>query len=629
MNFRLCNLPVGPTALGSVCALVLAALAPVAGVMTSVSVALIAVVALAVVYVVNQMMQRLRQLLDDTNAIANGELTREIRDHGLNEIGRLANSVEQMRCVITNQEKELRNAGEILDKRQVELEKEIQNRKVVEQERDGISKQLTVAVQKDGMVEIQEINRKLQASNERLQYEISEKRKVEDRLRHDTLHDPLTHLPNRTLLMDRLGRVIERAKRNIDHQYAVLFVDMDNFKLINDSFGHRVGDELLVEVGKRIAASIRGLDTTARPSDDTTARVGGDEFVILLDGIKHLVDSELVATRIQRAVAEPLMIGGSEITARVSIGISTSAHGYSQPEDVLRDADTALYEAKAEDKGMYKLFDELMRERSIKRLQMENDLNFVVERRQLVLNYQPIMSLQAGVIEGFEALVRWQHPERGLISPADFVPVAEETGLIVPIGSWILEEACHQLKTWRENYPQYANLTMSVNVSPKQLRRREFHGEIRAILNRTGLEANAVNLEITETCVLDQNSTTNDFLQAVRKDGFGLHLDDFGTGFSSLSHLHDIPITALKVDRSFVDQMGLDGEHAATIQAIQTLAANRGFKVIVEGIETLEQLVQIQVLDCDCGQGYYFSRPVNAEDADRLLAVGWEWRAAS
>lgn len=476
--------------------------------------------------------------------------------------------------------------------------------------------------------EVEATTRELRKSNDSLLHEIGERRKAEDRLRHDAFHDTLTGLANRALLLERMARCAERSKRRRDYLFAVLFLDLDDFKIVNDSYGHRVGDRLLVEAARRIRGSLRFLDTTARPADDTTARIGGDEFVVLLDGIHRLSDASHVAERIQEALSTPIIVHGHEIVVGTSIGIATSEDKYEDPGEMLRDADTALYEAKSKGRGRFQVFGVEMRSRVLARVGLERDLRTAVENRQLRLQYQPIVSLATGEIDGFEALLRWKHPERGAISPSDFIPLAEETGLIGAIGEWTLQEACHQLQAWRLHAREHPDLSISVNLSVKQLSRgpKSLVEQVDRILEESQLDPGSLILEITETAVMEEPEAAEGMLAGLKERRVRIYLDDFGTGYSSLSQLHGLPIDGIKLDRLFVQDMGEDGQHASTIQAVVMLAKNRGFRVIAEGVEEFEQLVQLQALDCDLAQGYYFSRAVDAAAAGRLLESAGDWR---
>ncbi len=468
---------------------------------------------------------------------------------------------------------------------------------------------------------IQERMEELSNSNEKLRLEIAQREEAEDKLRHHALHDALTELPNRVLLMDRLGRCCERSRREPDYHYAVLYMDIDNFKLVNDSLGHPYGDKLLVEVAKRLNACIRAMDTNSRPTANTTARLGGDEFVILLDTIREVKDAVRVAQRIHLTLKEPFFIDGHEVVSSGSIGIAVGHESnYTCSDDILRDADTALYEAKRDSKGNFKVFDSHMRSRLIKRHEIERDLHKALERNELDVAYQPIVSLINGRLKGFEALLRWHHPDSRNVPPDLFVPIAEETGQILQIGEWVLRQACGQMSQWHKQYEQHRNLSISVNISPRQIQHPDFIAMLDEVLAETELDSGKLNLELTEGVLMNQDKSTMALFGHCEARKINLHMDDFGTGYSSLSYLHNLPVGTIKLDRSFVQNLDLSGEYTATVQAMVVLANNRGISIIAEGIETSNQLVQLQALDCEYGQGFYFAKPMSPELAGDLLA---------
>lgn len=436
----------------------------------------------------------------------------------------------------------------------------------------------------------------------------------------DKVADGLTGLPNRVLFMDRLTRCISRAQRQPGYLFAVLFLDLDRFKVINDSLGHVVGDQLLIALARRLGHCLRSGDTVAHlGGSHTFARLGGDEFTILLEDIKHVSDAIRVADRIQKELAPPFDLGGHEVFTTASIGIALSTTGCERPEDLLRDADTAMYRAKALGKARYEVFDTAMREQAIARLQLEMDLRRALERQEFRVYYQPILSLKTGQIVGFEALLRWQHSSRGLLPPEEFVPLAEETGLIVPIGQWVLKAACRQMQAWQPILPVASPFVMTVNVSSKQLMQRDLTEQIRQILAETGLNPRSLKLEITESVIMENAKSVKAALQELKALDICLGIDDFGTGYSSLSYLHRFPIDSLKIDRSFVGQMGADLESAAIVRTIITLAHHLGLDVIAEGLETTEQLARLSALECEYGQGCLFSKPVDGMVAGALL----------
>jgi diguanylate cyclase (GGDEF)-like protein/PAS domain S-box-containing protein len=436
--------------------------------------------------------------------------------------------------------------------------------------------------------------------------DVHERKELESQLRHAALYDPLTGLPNRTLFLDRLRVTMTRASRHSDHRFAVLFLDLDGFKLVNDSLGHLLGDALLSSVAERISADLR-------PSD-TASRFGGDEFAILLDDITAPHNPVAVAERLQDRLARPFHVGGHEIFVTASIGIASSSTGYQSAEDVLRDADTAMYRAKATEKGTHAIFDSGMHTRAVSRLRVEAEFRQAIDGGQLRLYYQPIVAIRTGRALAFEALVRWEHPTRGLLGPAEFLPIAEETGLIVPMGRWILKEACRQIAEWkRAGAPE--DLRVSVNVSNKQFWHGGLLEDVQQCLREADLEPRNIALEITETVVMHNADLAERMLMDLHESGFALHIDDFGTGYSSLQALHRFPIEALKVDRSFVWGLGTDPRSTELVRTIAMMARNLGVDVIAEGIETEDQRRRVERLGCAYGQGYLFSRPVPGDVA--------------
>ncbi|MBV9928112.1 MAG: EAL domain-containing protein [Acidobacteria bacterium] len=437
--------------------------------------------------------------------------------------------------------------------------------------------------------------------------DISRRKQMEEKLLHDAFHDALTGLPNRALFMDHLRLAVERAKRpKKKYLFAVLFLDLDRFKVINDSLGHTMGDQVLVAMAARIQKCLRHLDTVAR--------FGGDEFAVLLDGVEDVNDTIRVAQRLQRELTTPINVGGHEVFTSVSIGIALSDTGYERPEDVVRDADTAMYRAKAAGKSRYEIFDTAMHSRAVALLRLETDLRRAVEREEFVVYYQPIVSLSDDSIQGFEALVRWRHPERGLVAPSEFIPVAEETGLIIPLGRWVLSESCRQMH--RLQASSVAPLSLSVNLSGRQFMQPDLVGQVKQILTETGFDPHRLHLEITESSVIENTETVTEMLLQLRALGIRLSMDDFGTGYSSLSYLHRFPIHTLKIDRSFVS--GGDGENEI-VRTIIMLARNMGMDIVAEGVETKEQLAYLKSLKCEYGQGFLFSRPLDLDTACKLL----------
>ena len=447
--------------------------------------------------------------------------------------------------------------------------------------------------------------------------DITERKSMEQQLLHDALHDALTGLPNRALFMDRLEQQLKKAQNQEGYLFAVLFLDLDRFKVVNDSVGHLVGDKLLIEIARRLEKSIAPTDTVAR--------LGGDEFTILLENICNMEEATLVAESIDQTLSFPFNIDGYEIFSTASIGIALSSQGYEKPEDILRDADLTMYSAKEQGRARYEVFNYSLRDRALQRLELETDLRRGIEREEFEIYYQPITSLQLGTLSGFEALARWNHPTKGLISPSEFIPVAEETGLIVPLGTWLLQEACKQLRTWQVQYPEYPPIKMSVNLSGKQFREPHLIEEVDRILTETGLPGNSLKLEITESILIDNLETVTEIILKLRERQIQFSIDDFGTGYSSLSYLHRFPVDTIKIDRSFVHQMQADQENSAIVKAIITLAHMLNMDVIAEGIETTAQLAQLKLLKCEHGQGFFFSKPLNGEEAEALISSSTQW----
>ena len=462
---------------------------------------------------------------------------------------------------------------------------------------------------------VEELNRYI-AEQERISSQLQESK---DHFRHAAFHDALTKLPNRALLAENLKFVIERAKNHEDYQFAVLFLDLDRFKNVNDSLGHSIGDQLLIAMARRLESCIREVDMVAR--------LGGDEFAILLDGIDSGNDATNMARRIQEKLGSPFNLSGHEVFTTTSIGIALSSTGYDHPETMLRDADTAMYRAKAQGKACYEVFDKGMHTRAVYMLQIENDLRRALEREEFRVFYQPIVSLDSGALAGFEALIRWQHPERGFVNPADFIPLAEETGLIVPIGKWVLKRACQQLAQWQWQSSANRNIFMSVNLSSKQVAQRDLVSSIREILEETNVEAKHLKLEITESAVMENPDMAARLLKRLKAMGVQLSIDDFGTGYSSLGYLHRFPVNTLKIDRSFVGRIGEAAENIEIVRTIISLAENMGMEVVAEGVETLSQLNQLRKLKCQYGQGYLFSRPVEAEAVTAWISRKPHWQA--
>ncbi len=442
--------------------------------------------------------------------------------------------------------------------------------------------------------------------------DITERKRAEERLLHDAFHDVLTGLANRALFMDHLRLTIERGKRKSDIFYGVLFLDFDRFKVINDSLGHAEGDNLLKLVAKR-------LEATLRPGD-LIARLGGDEFAILINELHDESDARRIAERIQEDLKLPFDLSGREVFSSVSIGIALSSGGQETAEDMLRHADIAMYSAKSKGKAQHQVFDLEMHRHTIQQLQIETDLRHALERGQFCIHYQPILDLETQTLVGFEALLRWNHPEHGMIPPSQFIPVAEENGLIIQLGRWTVHESCRQLREWQTSNPAAASLTVSVNLSCREFLQFNLAEQVAATLIATQLDPSCLKLEITESHIMENSELAVTIMNRLRALGVEMSLDDFGTGYSSLSYLHRLPASYLKIDRSFVNRMVETGENREIIHTIIKLAQNLKMKVVAEGIETEDQLAHLTHLKCDYGQGFLFSKPMEAEAAKDYIA---------
>lgn len=446
------------------------------------------------------------------------------------------------------------------------------------------------------------------------QTDITARKNAEEQHIYDAFHDFLTGLPNKALFMDRLGRAIEHSKRN-DYLYAVLILDLDRFKIINDSLGHAAGDILLTEISNGLKSCLR--------SGDTVARLGGDEFVILLEDFRETDHTIKVIARIQQMLAKPFQVGDHQVFTSASIGIVLNTPGYISSDEVLRDADIAMYQAKMMGKARYVIFEKHMRNQIVARLKIENDLRLALDQNEFEIHYQPIMSLDDNSISGFEALLRWRHPEIGIIFPGEFIPIAEETGLILEIGRWVIEKACRQIRKWQEQ-TRIPDLKISINIAHRQFCQPDFLNQIKEVLQVTGLNPFTLNLEITENVLMDNSDSMVSYLNRLRNLGIGLHIDDFGTGYSSLSYLQRFPITALKIDYSFVKRIGINGNNAEIVKTIILLARDLGVDCIAEGIETKYQLDQLRALNCHFGQGFYIGKPMAFDQTLKMLQVQLE-----
>lgn len=449
--------------------------------------------------------------------------------------------------------------------------------------------------------------------------DITERKKVEARLLHDAFHDALTGLPNRALFMEHLQQALERSKRSPKQLFAVLFLDLDRFKNINDSLGHPIGDKLLVSIAGRLETCLRQFDKVAR--------FGGDEFAILLNGVEDASDAVRVAERLQEMLKKPFSLGGHDVFSSASIGIALGNEGYENPEEVIRDADTAMYRAKAQGKARHEVFDTDMHARVVALLKLENDLQRAVEREEFCVYYQPIVKIDAHEIFGFEALVRWQHPDYGIIQPSQFIPVAEETGLIVAIDRWVMKQACLQMQRWHELFPALPSLHLSVNFSGKQFTQPDFIEYVTQILEETSFNPHRLSLEITESAVIQNINAVTDMLMQLREIGVNLSMDDFGTGYSSLSCLHRFPIHSLKIDRSFINDEGRS-EEKEIVRTIIMLTKNMNMSAVAEGVESAEQLAYLKRLDCAYAQGYIFSPPLEPAQIEILLSQQLSYTSA-
>jgi Amt family ammonium transporter len=444
--------------------------------------------------------------------------------------------------------------------------------------------------------------------------DVTERKQDEARLQHAALHDALTDLPNRNFFAECVTRALERARREPGYRFAVLFLDLDDFKLVNDSLGHEAGDQLLTGIARRL--------TTALRPGDVVARQGGDEFTLLLEEVVGPGDVEHAARRIREALAAPFPVAGRSLVATASIGVVLSEPGDQRAEDLLRDADIAMYRAKALGPSRFQIFDIAMRYQADARYQIVSELHGALERKEFSLVFQPIVELETRRVNAFEALVRWHHPVRGNISPAEFIPIAEQTGLIQAIGLWALREACRYARRWQLAYPEAGNIPVSVNVSAKQLGNGHLVDEVRAVLQAERLEPRRLHLEITETALLENLESAAGTLEQLREMEVDLLMDDFGTGYASLSYLPRLPVQTLKIDRSFIRRMGLRRTDLEIVGSIMDLARTLGMQVIAEGVETVTQLERLIAFGCELGQGFLFGGPVEPEAAGALIAAG-------
>ena len=446
---------------------------------------------------------------------------------------------------------------------------------------------------------------------------ITDRKRVEEQLLHDAFHDSLTGLPNRALFSERLDHLLARSARRADYLFAVLFLDLDRFKIVNDSLGHLKGDQFLITIAQRLEACVR--------PGDTVARLGGDEFTVLLEDLNHPADARRVADRIQEALAAPVVLDGVDVYTSASIGIALSSDEYERSEHYLRDADAAMYYAKSLGRSRYEMFDSKMHIEAVTRLQLESELRHAIDRQEFIVHYQPIISLEDGNIAWFEALVRWQHPQRGLLSPGEFIPMAEETGLIVLIDRFVLQEACRQTHEWQRRFPEIQRISVSVNLSGKQFSEPDLSDYIRSVLQQTGLDGECLRVEITESVVMENVELARVTLRQLRQLGVHVDMDDFGTGYSSLGVLHSFPLNKLKIDRSFVDSIVDEADRTEVVLAIVAMAHGLHLEVIAEGVESIDQLAKLRRMGCDYGQGYFFARPLAPIGIEALIQANQIW----
>jgi len=447
--------------------------------------------------------------------------------------------------------------------------------------------------------------------------DITDRKRSEEQAIHDALHDSLTSLANRTLFLERVRQALARQRRTSSAQFAVIYLDLDRFKVVNESLGHVHGDDLIIAAARRLEQNLK--------FGDTVARLGGDEFAVMLEDVRDKEEATGLSDMLQKALSTPFLLGGKEVFTTASMGIAHSAENYVRPEDILRDAELAMYRAKELGKARSVAFDSAMRGTTVTPLDVETDLRRALERHEIVLNYQPIISLSDGKIRGFEALARWRHAERGEIPPSEFIPLAEETGMIVELGQWVLRNACAQMVEWNEAFPAIGPLEISVNLSGRQFTQTDLVRMVTNSLEGTGLQANCLKLEITESALMENAQRSAQMLRHLKELDIKVCVDDFGTGYSSLSYLHTFPIDTLKIDKSFVQDMGRNRHNLEIVRTIALLAQNLRLDVIAEGVETPEQLAQLRAIGCGYAQGFLFSRPLTADNVRRLLAENRVW----
>ncbi|MEE3717070.1 EAL domain-containing protein [Tumidithrix elongata RA019] len=490
----------------------------------------------------------------------------------------------------------------------LELRARVQSMLRIKQQYD----QLQTSLERQAILEAEKLEL-LEDRNTELERQVEERTVM---LIHNALYDALTDLPNRKLLMERLECAIIQANQTENYTFAVLFLDLDGFKMINDSLGHLVGDRLLIDIAQTIQTKINETDLASRY---LASRLGGDEFVILLEDIADIQDALRIAERLFEEFQTPFKLNEREIFITTSIGIVLGTPDYTRASDLLRDADIAMYRAKAQGRNSYKIFDAEMHTQAVNRLTLETDLRKALEREEFVVYYQPIVDIVGDRLIGFEALVRWQHPTRGFVSPAEFIPAAEENGSIVPLDSWMFEKACQQMAIWKSKYPSHFPLKISINLSAQDLRKASFIEDIDRIQSETGLEGSAIALEITESMLIENIKKTIDLLTQLKERKIQISIDDFGTGYSSLNYLHRFPADNLKIDYSFVSQMQQGNRNYQVVSTIIALSNHLGLDVVAEGIETPQQLQWLQQLGCEFGQGYLFSKPLSVKEIETLF----------
>lgn len=441
--------------------------------------------------------------------------------------------------------------------------------------------------------------------------DISGRKRFEEELRHQAFHDALTGIPNRVLLMERLNMALERSRRFESFNFAVLVIDLDKFKGVNDSLGHYAGDKLLIKIASRIKSCLRSVDTVAR--------LGGDEFAILIENVESDQEVKAIAERIEIKAGEPVNIDGIEVRTGASIGIVLETETYTSSQDIIRDADHAMYHAKECGKSRYKIFNQSMHDKAVETIAIEGELRKAISNNELFLYYQPIVSVLDGKLTGFESLVRWCHPEKGLMNPADFIPVAEENGLIIPMGIQIIKMACRQLREWKRRFPSFADITMSINISVKQFLSESFEETICDIVESHDLKPESINIELTETFLMEHSAKALTKLNILREKGFKLVIDDFGTGYSSLAYLRQFPIDHLKIDKSFISSLGDESQSTEIVKSILSLSNSLGLNVVAEGVEQKKQLDILEKLSCQNAQGFFFSKPMPERDADTFI----------